>query len=237
MASISLKNVSVDFKLYSVSSMSIRKQIVSSALGGTFLKEKSKVAKVRALNNISFDFVDGDRVGLIGHNGAGKTTLLKTIAGIYKPVNGSVCISNDSSVGTFFGLGVGMDLEHTGLENIIRMGMFSGLSLSESKDLVEDVVEFAELGEFINLPVHTYSSGMLARLNFAVVTAKHPDILLIDEVFGVGDAAFQEKAKKRIDGLIDSVSILLFASHSEQLIDMYCNKKVHMNKGCVEFVD
>ncbi|MGX5804452.1 ABC transporter ATP-binding protein [Bradyrhizobium sp. Arg314] len=178
---------------------------------------------------MSFELHDGDSVGLIGHNGAGKTTLLRTMAGIFMPVAGE--ITRDGRVATIIELGAGLDEELSGYENIYRMGMLLGSTRSEITLMVPEIEEFTELGNFLQLPVHTYSAGMKMRLMFAVGTAVRPEILLVDEMFGTGDAAFQSKAQDRMKTLVDSSRIFVFASHSTDLIKQFCTRIFSLEHG------
>jgi len=187
------------------------------------------IISVTALDGVSLDLVNGDRVGLVGHNGSGKSTLLRTLAGIYAPIRGSIRI--EGRVSTVFGLGAGMEPELTGYENIVRMGMMLGASRAEAESRIADIETFSELGDFLSVPVRTYSDGMRTRLAFGVATAAHPDILLIDEVLGAGDAEFQQRAACRMADFIERSSIVVLASHSPELIQRYCNRIVHLQHG------
>ncbi|CAN0566681.1 unnamed protein product, partial [Laminaria digitata] len=182
-----------------------------------------------ALEGITLDLRDGDRVGLIGHNGSGKSTLLRTMAGIYQPARGTIQI--EGRVSTVFGLGAGLEPELTGYENIVRMAMMLGASRAAAEATVPDVEAFSELGDFLKVPVRTYSDGMRTRLSFGVATAAHPDILLVDEVFGAGDAEFQEKAQRRMAEFVEKSSIFVLASHSDRLIQTFCNTRLALLHG------
>ncbi len=165
----------------------------------------------------------------IGHNGSGKSTLLRTLAGIFAPTRGSISI--EGRVSTVFGLGAGLQPELTGYENIIRMGIMLGASRAEAESHIPDIEEFSELGNFLAMPVSTYSDGMRTRLAFGVATAAHPEILLIDEVLGAGDAEFQVRAQRRLSGFIEKSSILVLASHSAQLITQFCSSTLQLAHG------
>lgn len=184
---------------------------------------------VNALNNVSEQFNHGSRVALIGHNGAGKSTLLRVLAGIYEPCSGDLHI--DGHVAPLFDISLGMDHEATGYENIRLRGLFLGLTRSEVEEKIDDIVDFAELGGFLDLPVRTYSAGMRLRLAFAISTAIEPDILLIDEGIAAGDAAFLEKANKRLQEFTNKASIIVLASHSPSLIQNMCSSAVIMERG------
>ena len=175
----------------------------------------------------------GDRLALIGHNGAGKSTLLKTIAGIYEPTEG--VISTNGSIASLLDISLGMNSESSGRENIYSRGMLLGMTRKQIDEISEDIIEFTELADFIDLPVRTYSSGMAVRLAFAISTAVKPDILLLDEVIGAGDASFMERARIRITELIESVGILIFSSHSEQDVRDFCNRGIVLDAGKIVF--
>lgn len=231
MAHLSFKNVTVQYPIYNAHGMSLRNQLVRISTGGSIEKEAGHVQIVTALRDASFTLEDGDSVALIGHNGAGKSTMLRTMAGVYAPVAGT--ISRKGRVATVLELGAGMDPELSGYENIIRMGILLGMSMREISERTKEIEEFTQLGDFLQLPVRTYSSGMATRLMFAVATSTQPDILLVDEIFGMGDAEFQVKAKQRMESLIKSVGIFVFASHNNDLIKAYCNRFFRLEHGAV----
>jgi len=183
---------------------------------------------------VSFTLKDGDTVGLVGHNGAGKSTLLRTMAGIYAPTSGRVL--REGRLATVLEIGAGMDTELTGYENIVRMGLMMGMTSAEVRAATPEIESFTDLGDFLQLPVRTYSSGMVMRLMFAVATSIKPEILLVDEMFGTGDAAFQEKAKARMLALIGAARIFVFASHAPTLINEFCQRVFRLEHGVVEEV-
>lgn len=234
MAHLKFENVTVQYPIYNAKSMSLRNQLVRIGTGGLLSKDTTDIVTVTALKNVSFELFDGDAVGLIGHNGAGKTTLLRTMAGIYMPTTG--VISRVGHVSTLIELGAGLDAELSGYENIFRMGMLLGASHSEMENAIPDIESFTELGDFLFMPVRTYSSGMMMRLMFSVGTAVRPEILLVDEMFGTGDAAFQEKAQIRMLKLIKTAKIFVFSSHSDDLIKRFCNRIFEMNHGSIREV-
>lgn len=229
MAHISIKNLTVEFKVYGSSSRSLKNQILSQATGGRIAENTDDAVIVKALDNVSLEINDGDRIGLVGHNGAGKSTLLRTLAGIYKPTSGSIEI--EGTVGTLIDPSAGMDLEATGIENIYLRGFVLGMSKGEIDEKIDEIAEFTELGDFLHLPVKTYSVGMFSRLGFAISTAISPDILLIDEGIGAGDASFIEKVNKRMNEFLFKTKIILFASHNQQLLDSICHKKLRVDTG------
>ena len=191
MAHIRLSDVGVEFPIHNAHSRSLQLQVFGK-LGGK-LAQHNQAVFVRALQGVNLSFEDGDRVGIIGHNGAGKTTLLRVLAGVYEPTFGSISV--DGRLSSFTDITLGMDPEATGLENIIFRCVFMGLSFAEARRLSPSIQEFSELGEFLRLPVRTYSTGMFLRLAFAISTSIEPDIIIMDEMIAGGDARFIEKAK------------------------------------------
>jgi ABC-type polysaccharide/polyol phosphate transport system ATPase subunit len=234
MAHISIENLTVEFAIFGASSRSLKNKILSQATGGRVMSSARDVVTVRAIDGISLEINDGDRVGLVGHNGSGKTTLLRVLAGIYKPSGGAITI--EGRVGTLLDSNAGMDPESTGLENIYLRGYMMGMSRREIAAKFDDIAEFTELGNFLALPMRTYSAGMFARLAFAVSTAAHNDILLIDEGLSAGDAAFQKKVRQRIESLFDRTPIVILASHSETMISEFCSRRVQMDHGALTSV-
>lgn len=222
MASVVIKNATIRYPIYSGRSKSLKNQLVRLSTGGLIEHAGGEVTHVTAINNLTFAAQNGDCVGLWGHNGSGKSTLLRTIAGIFPLYSGSIEI--EGSVSTIFEIGAGMDMELSGYENILRMNLLLGRTLKDSKDNIQEIEEFSELGEFLNLPVKSYSSGMTMRLMYGVATSVRPEILLIDEMFFTGDNDFQNKALKRTRDLVDSTKIMFMASHSKELLLEFCNK-------------
>ncbi|WP_374488229.1 ABC transporter ATP-binding protein [Zoogloea sp.] len=229
MAEITFENITLKYPIFNSRNMSLRNQLVRIATGGTIESEAGHMTVVTALKDVSFTLRDGDAVGLVGHNGAGKSTMLRTMAGIYPPHSGR--IRSQGRIATVLEIGSGLEPELSGYDNIINLGMMMGLSLKEARALTPDIEEFTELGDFLQLPIRTYSSGMTMRLMFAVATAITPEILLIDEMFSTGDAGFQEKSLERIRRLISSAKIFVFASHNPELIKLYCNRIFHLEHG------
>ena len=229
MASLILENVTVDFPIYGA--QKTFRSALRSATGGLIRREgaNQRHVTVQALENISLTIKHGDRLGLIGHNGAGKSTLLRLCAGVYEPINGRVLIKG--KVSPLFNVSPGLDHDDTGYENIITCGLFLGMTREEIARKTPDIEAFTELGEYLSLPTKTYSAGMLTRLGFAIATAIDPEILVLDEGLGAGDARFTEKAKKRVDALIERSSILILASHSDALIQSLCNRAVLLQSG------
>jgi ABC-type polysaccharide/polyol phosphate transport system ATPase subunit len=184
---------------------------------------------IKALNGVSLHLQQGDRVGLLGRNGAGKSTLLKVVAGVYEPILGHVLASG--KITPCFDLLPGLDPEDTGYENIITAGLLLGMDRNEIENKIPDIEEFSELGEYLSLPVRTYSAGMVVRLGFSLATSVDPGILLMDEWIGMGDARFAERASRRLRSFIDRSSVLVLATHSEELIRSWCNKAALLEAG------
>jgi ABC-type polysaccharide/polyol phosphate transport system ATPase subunit len=230
MTSILLEDVSVDFPIYGAE-RSFRKVLFERATGGLVQRDGRKLDRivVKALTDISLSLTEGDRLGLVGHNGAGKSTLLRVMAGAYAPVKGRITV--DGKITPLFDVLPGLDGEDTGYQNIITAGLFFGMSRREIEAIVPDIEEFSELGEYLNLPVRTYSSGMMMRLGFAFATAMHPGILLMDEGIGAGDARFAERAVKRMEDFIGRSRIVVLASHANKMIKSLCNKAALMQSG------
>jgi ABC-2 type transport system ATP-binding protein len=230
LASIELEHVSVAFPIFSATNRSVKISLFQGSAGGRIASEPSVGNQVvRALEDVTLSFKHGDRVGLVGHNGAGKTTLLRVLAGIYEPALGRVNI--EGSCAPLFDIHLGMDPESTGYDNIILRGLFLGLSRKEIEGRLEEIAEFTELGSFLDLPIRTYSSGMRIRLAFAISTSINPDILLLDEGIGAGDAAFMTKARARMKDFTHRASIIMLASHSDSLIREMCDTAVLMEHG------
>lgn len=231
MASITLSNVSVSFPVFSSQS----RGLINTLLGysrrprGRIALTSKRPLRIEALRNVSLDLQPGDRVGLVGRNGAGKTTLLRVLSGAYEPTEGALQVDGRTSALT--DLMLGMDPEANGYDFIRARGIMLGLSVSARKSIIPDIEEFTGLGDYLHLPVRTYSSGMLLRLAFAVATAVRPDVLLMDEMIGVGDTKFLEKANRRLKELMQSVEILVLASHDENILRSFCNKAVLLDNG------
>jgi ABC-type polysaccharide/polyol phosphate transport system ATPase subunit len=235
MAAVVLENVCVEFPIYGAG-RSLRTALFARATGGLIQRNAGRPGRivVKALNGVSFSLRDGDRLGLIGHNGAGKSTLLKVLAGVYQPVSGRILASGP--ITACFDLMPGLDGEDTGYENIITAGLLLGMTRRGIEARIPDIEEFSELGEYLSLPVRTYSAGMMARLGFALATAVDPGILLVDEGIGAGDARFAERAKRRLQAFVDRSSILVLASHGEGLIRSWCNKAALLENGTIRLI-
>lgn len=228
MAHIIFEHVNVDFPIYNAKNRSLKNTVLQAATGGK-VSFGAEGTVIRSLEDVSFEIHEGERVGIVGHNGAGKSTLLRALSNVYAPTAGRVEIVGE--IGSLVDIALGIDGEATGRENIYIRGALLGLKRGEIEKRFDEIVEFSELGEFINMPVRTYSSGMHLRLAFAVATIIRPEILLMDEWLSVGDAAFNEKAEGRLSDLVKSSRILVIASHSRELIERTCNRAMWFEHG------
>jgi ABC-2 type transport system ATP-binding protein len=227
LVSITTKDACVDFPIFDAKSRSLRKTVIG--LVGGNIETAAKVPVIEALRDISLNLEHGARVGLVGHNGAGKSTLLRLLAGIYEPTRGVADVRG--RVAPVFDLGVGMDPEISGLENIIVRGLFLGMTRKEMEERIDDIAEFTELGDFLRMPLRTYSTGMRIRLALGVVTSIDPEILILDEGIGAVDAAFLNKSKKRLAELVERSGLLVFASHSDEFLRDLCDTAIWMEHG------
>ncbi|MFN3805972.1 ABC transporter ATP-binding protein [Asticcacaulis sp.] len=228
-ALISLNAVDLVYPVYSMRAQSLRNAVANLSVGGKLLKDGSDVIHVRALSQVNFQLQEGDRLGVIGHNGSGKTTLLKVIAGIYEPTAGRVDVRG--KISSMIDVGLGLDPSLSGRENVVVMGRMRGLTTKQIQDRMSEIIAFSELGEFIDLPVKIYSSGMSSRLVFAVATTLEPDILLFDEWLSTGDADFIKKASARMNELVSKSRGMVLATHSEALVKEVCNKLLVLDAG------
>jgi len=227
-ARVTADHVSVSFPLYHGYARSLKKTLVAAA--ATRLRESGRRrVVVHGLDAVSFTLAPGDRLGLVGRNGAGKTTLLRTLAGIYEPNEGHVSVTG--RVNALLDPSLGMNAELTGRENIVIRGMFAGLPGHALHDLIDNVVAFAELAEFIDLPLRIYSAGMVIRLGFALATAIQAQVLLMDEWFLAGDAAFLERAKLRLEDMVKGAEILVLSSHNIEVLRTWCTRIFWMDRG------
>ncbi|MDX3809783.1 MAG: ABC transporter ATP-binding protein [Bosea sp. (in: a-proteobacteria)] len=230
MAHIVLDKASVELAIYNSRGRALKSEILRRTVGGGLQNDSDRsIQVVRALNKVSFEARDGDRIGLVGGNGAGKTTLLRVLSRVYPPTSGRATITG--RISSLIDLSMGMDSDATGYDNIEMRGIMLGLDRKRAQALIPDIEEFSELGEFLSLPIRTYSSGMMLRLAFAVSTAVHPDILILDEIIGVGDAAFAEKAERRLHSMIEKASIMFLASHDNHTIRRFCTRTLWMKGG------
>lgn len=228
MAHIIFEHVNIDFPIYNAKNRSLKNTVMQTATGGK-VSFGIQGTFIRSLEDVSFKIHEGERVGLIGHNGAGKSTLLRALSNVYTPTLGRAEIVGE--IGSLVDISLGIDGEATGRENIFIRGALLGLKRKEIEERFDEIVDFSELGEFINMPVRTYSSGMHLRLAFAVATIIRPEILLMDEWLSVGDAAFNAKAESRLQELVQSSRILVIASHSRELIERTCNRVMWFEHG------
>lgn len=227
MVSIDVWNASVDFPIFDAKTRSLKKAVLGK-VGGKIGTE-AKVPIIEALHDITVSIAEGDRVALVGHNGAGKSTLLRLLAGIYEPTRGASRISG--KVAPVFDLGVGMDQELSGIENIMIRGLFLGMTRKQMEKRVDDIAEFTELGDYLQMPLRTYSTGMRVRLALGVVTSIDPEILLLDEGIGAVDTAFLNKARDRLVDLVNRSGLLVFASHQDDLLLELCTTAIWMDEG------
>ncbi|MDF3982440.1 ABC transporter ATP-binding protein [Luteibacter sp. PPL201] len=235
MASILLDNCSLSLPVYGTGNRSLKQMVMSAATGGRIAGGSRQITVVEALRDISLAIEAGDRIGLLGHNGAGKTTLLRLLGGVYEPSGGALRI--EGRVTSLIDVTLGMDFEATGYENILLRGLMLGIPRPEIRRLTPDIAEFSGLGDYLAMPVRTYSSGMVLRLAFSIVTSVHADILLMDEWLSVGDAEFVKKAEDRLKALVDKASILVLASHNPKIINDLCNITVSLEHGRITRIE
>ncbi|MGI4857973.1 MAG: ABC transporter ATP-binding protein [Janthinobacterium lividum] len=231
MVNLSLEQVALDLPIFDATSRSLKKKLMRLIRRSPEDARMYGVTLVHALSDVNVALVPGDRLGLIGPNGAGKSTLLRVMAGIYPPTGGT--IQRTGRAVALLDIALGMDENSSGRQNIRLRGLLLGMSEHEIREKEEEIVAFADLGPAIDLPLRTYSSGMRVRIAFAVSTAVDADILLLDEVMGVGDAAFKNKANKRLTDLHDRAKIVVLAIHSNDTIRETCNKALWMDGGRV----
>ena len=228
MVSIDIQHAFVDFPIFDAKTRSLKKAVLGM-VGGNIDSESRKVPVIEALHDIDVTIEEGDRVALVGHNGAGKSTLLRLLSGIYEPTRGTATIQG--RVAPVFDLGVGMDPEISGYENIMIRGLFLGMTRKQMEQRVDDIADFTELGDFLSMPLRTYSTGMRVRLALGVVTSIDPEILLLDEGIGAVDANFLEKARDRLGELVSRAGLLVFASHSEDFLRQLCDTGLWLEHG------
>ena len=228
-AAVSLEHVGLDLPIFEVSGQSLKRRVMRMGRLNRIAEDNEGVVIVHALDDINLELRSGDRLGLIGANGAGKSTLLRVMAGIYPPTAGTVRCTGKAV--PLLDVSMGMDEQSTGRQNIRLRGLLLGMGETELKAKTEEIAEFTELGDYLDLPLRTYSTGMRVRLGFAISTAVDAEILLLDEVLGVGDAKFQTKAKTRLEGLHARAEIVVIALHSNEAIRQACNKAVWLHQG------
>lgn len=228
-ALVAINNVSVQFPIYSMGGRSLKKALINLATGGLIKTNEKQRVVVEALQNIALDLHEGDRVGLLGHNGAGKSTLMRLISGIYEPTFGEITVRGRMSC--LFDISVGVEGNATGYENIRMRGLLQGLTPAEIKERTPAIAAFSGLGDYLNMPLRTYSAGMLLRLAFSVATCAQPEILLMDEWIATGDKEFLEKASTRLNEIVGSAKVLVLASHNTELLQRVCNKALLLGHG------
>ena len=229
MAQISFQNASVEFPIFNAKGRSFTSRVLQIATGGKLDADVQGHVTVRALQGINLEIQEGDRVGLIGNNGAGKSTLLRVLSRAYVPTSGTAAISGN--VGSLIDISLGINPEATGIENIYLRSALLGISGALVRKNIEDIRSFSDLGNFLEMPVRTYSAGMHLRLAFAVSTLVTPEILLMDEWLSVGDEAFRTKAEIKLREMVDSSKILVIASHDRTLIEKTCNRAIWLEHG------
>ncbi|QCP54416.1 ABC transporter ATP-binding protein [Trinickia violacea] len=235
MAYLSLDKCTLHLPVYGTGNRSLKQMVLSAATGGRIAAGSRNITVVEALRDITLDIRPGDRVGLVGHNGAGKTTLLRMLAGIYEPTFGT--LRSEGRITSLLDVTLGLDHEASGYENILLRGLMLGASKAQMRELTPSIAEFSELGEYLHMPVRTYSSGMVLRLAFSIVTSVEADILLMDEWLSVGDASFVAKAEERMQSFVGRASIMILASHNPQIISDLCNVKLTLEHGVIKAIE
>lgn len=230
-ASIELTNVAVDFPVFNAASMSLKNRVLSAVTGGVIDRQYDGHVIVRGLQNINIKISAGERVGLVGHNGSGKTTLLRVLSGIYYPTQGQAKIQGECV--SLININLGIDPEATGRENILLRSAMMGLTPTQAHERIDEIIDFSGLGDFIDIPFRTYSSGMQLRLAFAVSTAIRPQILIMDEWLSTGDENFKHRAEQRMKDVVHATEILILASHSRELLLANCNRLIWLEHGQV----
>lgn len=232
MTSLKLENVTVDFPIYNAKSRSLKNQVLSFATGGTIGANTEGHVIIRGLDSINLELNEGERLGLVGHNGSGKTTLLRVMSGVYYPSGGQISIEGKCT--SLINISLGIDSEATGRENIGIRGALLGFSKRDMAQKQSEIEEFSELGNFLDMPVRTYSTGMQLRLAFSISTVIQPEILIMDEWLATGDEGFQAKANERLHDLVNKTKILIIASHSKPLLLKNCTRIVWLEHGKVK---
>ena len=231
MARIFLDEATVQFRVLSGRDKSLRRVLASSVVGGVLGRGPKGSTEITALDSVRLTIGPGERVGLMGSNGSGKTTMLRVFSRVYRPTSGSALV--DGSVTALSDIALGMNPEVSGIKNIFLLGALLGMSDREIKTGLDEIIDFSGLGDFINLPMRTYSTGMQMRLSFAVSTVSAPDVLLMDEWLSVGDETFKVRAEERLQSLIEETKILVLASHSRSLLESVCTRGIILEHGRV----
>lgn len=232
MAVINLQAVCVEFPIFNSTDRSFKKRLMNVATGGQITADATGVVVVRSLDNLNLRVEHGERVALLGHNGAGKTTLLRVLGGVYVPTYGTAIVEGE--LGSLIDISLGIDPDASGLENIYLRGRLLGMSANEIKEKTPEIIDHSELGDFIEMPVRTYSSGMQMRLAFSISTTLRPEILLMDEWLSVGDEEFRHKAEARMREVVLATSILVVATHSRELCMQICTRAIWLEHGQIK---
>ena len=230
--SIILNNASVSFPIFNVKTYSLKNRIIKSVMGNITSNNHDKIVHIDALKNINIQIKSGERIGVIGGNGSGKSTFLRLCSRIYKPSTGTIDIKGNIS--SLININIGIDPESTGRENIKLRLVMLGYNNDQINELINPIIEFTELNQFIDLPFYTYSTGMQMRLAFATSVFIKPEILIMDEWLATGDKDFQEKAEKKLNSIIEDSKILILASHSKDLILKTCTRVIWLENGLVK---
>ena len=228
MPRILAQQLSIAFPLYHMGARSLKKRLMASTIPRLRTDSSNRVV-VAALNELSFDIRSGERVALVGHNGAGKTTLLRTLAGVYEPVSGKLVV--EGRIGSLIDPSAGLNIDATGRENIVLRGLYRGLDQKQSEAMAVEAGAFSGLGDFLDVPMSTYSAGMQVRLSFAIATLMQPEVLLIDEWFSAGDAEFMARARQRLEELVQNAEILVMAGHSMDVVRAWCTRAIRLQGG------
>ena len=230
MIGLELKKVNLTYPILGSSSKSLRSRIVKNLTGGIISsKNNSDIIHVNALQNINLKLTEGDKIGLVGHNGSGKTSMLRLMAGILEPTSGEII--RNGKISCLINPSAGLNPEATGLENIYLRSYLLGMKENEIRNKIDQIIEFADLGKFIDLPMRTYSSGMISRLSYSISTAIEPDILLVDEGIGAGDSNFTKKIKANTFKFLEKSKIVVFASHNLNFLKEIVQKIINLEKG------
>lgn len=232
MAVINLQAVCVEFPIFNSTDRSFKKRLMNVATGGQITADAAGVVVVRSLDNLNLRVEHGERVALLGHNGAGKTTLLRVLGGVYVPTHGTAIVEGE--LGSLIDISLGIDPDASGLENIYLRGRLLGMSANEIKEKTPEIIDHSELGNFIEMPLRTYSSGMQMRLAFSISTTLRPEILLMDEWLSVGDEGFRHKAEARMKEVVLATSILVVATHSRELCMQICTRAIWLEHGQIK---
>jgi ABC-type polysaccharide/polyol phosphate transport system ATPase subunit len=228
MAKIELRDAGLTFTIRQHRKVTFKEYL----LRGLFLQSRNPKVAVHALSNLTLTAGEGDRIGVIGHNGAGKSTLLKLLAGIYPPTTGTRLV--EGRICSLFDIALGFEHDASGWDNIRYRSYLLGETPRTVKKKIDQIAEFSELGEFLNMPVRYYSAGMLVRLAFAIATAIEPEVLLVDEVLSVGDLAFQQKARQRMQDMMAAARLMVLVTHEIPTLEQICNKAIWLQHGSIQ---